>query len=721
MLLPFSSAERGVSSYPASEDGTRCVHGFLAVASVIGYSRRMTSGGQDLSWLDDLNAEQRAAVTHGDGPILVVAGAGTGKTKTLAYRVAYLISQGVDPGKILLLTFTRRAAEEMLRRAANVVSRGTTATGRVWGGTFHSIANRLLRAHVKAVGLRKDFTVLDQGDAENLMQLIRHDLGLHKTENRFPRKRTCLSIYSRCINTSEDLHRVLEREYPWCIEWESEFREIFGRYVMRKQERNVLDFDDLLLYWAQLVGDARAAAELSDRFGHILVDEYQDTNFLQSEILRGMRATSNNIMVVGDDAQSIYRFRGATVRNILDFPSQFPGTEIITLEQNYRSVSPILETANRLIVGAKERYTKELWSERGSAQLPRLVTCQDEGEQDEYVVDRILMHYEEGIPLRRQAVLFRAGHLSDSLEIELTRRNIPYHKYGGLRFLEAAHVKDLVAFLRLMENPRDELAWYRVLELFDGIGPSTAARISEHIAEHQNDPRAIATFSAPPAARETMAAFAKLIEELAPMGVREPAVQVERVRKFYDPILEHAYENPAARKRDLISLEQIASGYRSRRQFLVDLQLNPPTSTGDLAGPPMKDEDWLVLSTIHSAKGCEWDAVYLIHAADGFLPSDMAAGSQEELEEELRLTYVALTRAKDFLYVTWPFRYYHKWYALSNSHSYAQLCRFFTPYVLETVDEESLVQAEGLDPSRPIDIDTDVAERIRRMWETGPG
>lgn len=681
----------------------------------------MHTGERDLSWLDDLNAQQREAVTHGDGPLLVVAGAGTGKTKTLAYRVAYLISQGVDPGRILLLTFTRRAAQEMLRRAAAVISRGTTAAGRVWGGTFHSIANRLLRTQVKSVGLRRDFTVLDQGDAENLMQLIRHDMDLHKSERRFPRKRTCLAVYSRCINTSEDLHRVIERDYPWCAEWEDEFREIFRRYVERKQERNVLDFDDLLLYWAQLVADPKVAEELSGRFDHILVDEYQDTNRVQAEILIGMRETSNNIMVVGDDAQSIYRFRGATVRNILDFPSQFPGTTIVTLEQNYRSRTPILETANRLIAAAEERYTKDLWSERAGGQPPRLVTCQDEKEQDDYIIRQVLTHYEQGTPLRRQAVLFRAGHLSDSLELELTRRNIPYHKYGGLRFLEAAHVKDLVAFLRIMENPRDELAWYRVLELFDGIGPTTAGRITDHVAQNRNDPKSVATFETPPAARETMAAFGALVAELSPMGVREPAVQVERIRRFYDPILERTYENPVVRKRDLISLEQIASGYRSRRQFLVDLQLNPPTSTGDLAGPPMKDEDWLVLSTIHSAKGCEWDVVFLIHAADGFLPSDMAAGSQEELDEELRLTYVALTRAKDSLYITWPFRYYHKWYALSNSHSYAQLCRFLTPHVLETMDEESLLHPEAGDSGHAIDVDADVAERIRRMWESGAG
>jgi len=690
----------------------------------------MTPGANDLSWLDDLNPQQRVAVTHGDGPLLVVAGAGTGKTKTLAYRVAYLIWQGVDPGRILLLTFTRRAAQEMLNRAAGVIARGTSAMGRVWGGTFHSIANRLLRTQVHAAGLRQDFTVLDQGDAENLMNLIRHDLGLHKTENRFPRKRTCLSIYSRCVNTREELHKVLEHEYPWCSQFESDFREIFKRYVERKQERNVLDFDDLLLYWAQLVGTKEIAADFSGRFDHILVDEYQDTNHLQAAILRGMRTTSDNIMVVGDDAQSIYRFRGATVRNILDFPEQFPATTVVTLEQNYRSTTSILDTANRLIAATEERYTKDLWSERGAGQVPKLVTCKDEADQDEFLIDRVLTHYEQGIALQRQAILFRAGHLSDSLEVELTRRNIPYHKYGGLRFLEAAHVKDLVAFLRILENPRDELAWYRVLELFDGVGPVTASRVIDHVVENRCDPRSVSTFDAPPAAREAMQSFATLIDEVAPMGVKAPAAQVERIRRFYDPILDKSYENPTVRKRDLISLEQIAAGYSSRRQFLVDLQLNPPTSTSDLAGVPVKDEDWLVLSTIHSAKGCEWDVVYLIHAADGFLPSDMATGSQEEIDEELRLTYVALTRAKDYLYVTWPLRYYHKWYALSDAHSYAQLCRFLTPHVLETVEELRLQPPQEEKTGRsdgppfeeaPMPIDVDVAEQIRHMWEEGPG
>jgi len=694
----------------------------MAALRPIAYRDVMTPGGGAYAWLDELNPQQREAVTHGDGPLLVIAGAGTGKTNTLAYRVAYLISRGVDPGRILLLTFTRRAAHEMLRRADGIVARGTSSAGRVWGGTFHSAANRLLRVHAKAVGIERDFTVLDQGDAEDLMNLIRHDLGLHKQEKRFPRKSTCLAIYSRCVNTSDPLERVLARDYPWCDEFADELRELFRRYVSRKQKRNVLDFDDLLLYWSVLLEEETAARELSKIFDHVLVDEYQDTNVLQAKILRGMRTGNDNIMIVGDDAQSIYRFRGATVRNILDFPKQFEGTAIVTLEQNYRSTVPILETANRVIAQARERYTKDLWSEREHGQLPRLVTCTDETQQDEFVIDRVLTHYEQGIPLRRQAVLFRAAHLSDSLEVELTRRNIPYHKYGGLRFLEAAHVKDLVAFLRLLENPRDELAWFRILQMMDGIGPGTSARIIEHVAEHRNDPRSIASFAPPAAAREAFASLVEMIEQVAPMAADNPAAQIERIRAFYDPFLPKLYDNPTVRTRDLISLEQIASGYDSRQQFLVDLQLDPPASTADLAGVPTKDEDWLVLSTIHSAKGCEWDVVYLVHATDGFLPSDLSTGSEEEIEEERRLTYVALTRAKDFLYVSWPLRYYHKWYALSDRHTYAQVCRFFTRDVTRTLEQVNVAGDSAEQPSRgsepPFDMELDIAERVRQMWES---
>jgi len=675
----------------------------------------MTTKNPDYRWLDDLNPEQRAAVTHTQGPLLVVAGAGSGKTRTIAYRVAYLIAQGVDPERILLLTFTRRAAQEMLGRAAAIIARGTSTTGRVWGGTFHSIANRLLRKYAKAAGIRQNFTVMDQGDSQDLINIIRHEMGLQSKERRFPRKATCLAIYSRCVNSSEELRSVLERDYPWCEQWENELRGLFKAYVTRKQRRNVLDYDDLLLYWAEVLSNRELAKRLSGMFDHILVDEYQDTNLLQAQILRGMRKGNDNIMVVGDDAQSIYSFRGATIRNMLDFPKQFPGTKVVNLEQNYRSVTSILETTNRVIAQANERYTKNLWSKRKGGEPPKLVTCKDETQQDNYIIERVLGHFEQGIPLRRQAVLFRAGHLADSLEIELSRRDIPYHKYGGLRFLEAAHVKDLVAFLRLVENPRDEIAWFRALQLMNGIGTGWARRAIRHVGENGYAAKSISSFVPPPAAKEQMKAFSNLIKDLVSMGSLGPAAQVDRIRKFYDPLLKMLYENPLARIRDLVSLEQIASSYRSRRSFLVDLQLDPPTSTSDLAGPPHKDDDWLVLSTIHSAKGCEWEVVYLIHAADGFLPSDLSTGSNAEIEEELRLTYVAMTRARDALYVTWPLRYYHKWYALSGGHIYAQPCRFFTDEVRQTMQE--------ITPGRDTDettaeakASTDIASRIREMW-----
>ena len=492
----------------------------------------------DLPWLSELNPEQRRAVMHGEGPLLVVAGAGSGKTRTLASRVAWLIARGVPPGRILLLTFTRRAAEEMVKRAAALVERTSDAARKVWGGTFHATANRLLRIYARAAGLSPDFTVMDQADAEDLMNVIRHEMNLHHKDKRFPRKSTCLAIYSRCLNGGDELHAVLERHFPWCAQWERPLKQLFAAYTERKQKRAVLDYDDLLLYWEQLLADETLAREIGGRFDHVLVDEYQDTNPVQARILQGLRRFNPNIMVVGDDAQSIYSFRAATIRNMLDFPKQFPHTTVITLKQNYRSVTPILETTNRLIAQASERFTKDLWSKRGDGQRPKLVLCPDEPRQDEFVVRTVLEHYEQGIPLKKQAVLFRAGHLSDSLELELMRKNIPYHKYGGLRFLEAAHVKDLVCFLRIVENPRDEMAWFRVLQLLDGVGPSTAARAVAHLHEQRDDPRAIATFDAPPAAREGLRGLASMIDDLLRASGRAPAAQVERIRRFYDPLLE---------------------------------------------------------------------------------------------------------------------------------------------------------------------------------------
>lgn len=679
----------------------------------------MTETAHDnLDWLSDLNPQQRQAVVHGDGPLLVVAGAGSGKTKTLAYRVAYLIAQGVPPERILLMTFTRRAAEEMLKRAAAASTRGSHMTGRVWGGTFHSMANRILRMYSQQSSLPSDFTVMDEGDSSDLMNVVRHELNLGRNDKRFPRKGTCLGIYSRCVNGCEMMEPVLTQHYPWCLEYKEQLKVLFTQYVIRKQQRGVLDYDDLLLYWLQLLTSDAMAREIGGRFDHVLVDEYQDTNTVQADILRGLRRFNPNITVVGDDAQSIYSFRAANVRNILDFPKQFPGATVITLEQNYRSVEPILETTNRLISQAHERFTKDLWSARREGQKPIIVTCKDEASQDKFVVDKILEHYEQGVPLHKQAVLFRAGHLSDSLEIELTRRNISYHKYGGLRFLEAAHVKDLISFLRVVENPSDEIAWFRVLQMIDGIGPATAGKIINHVSK-AHDPRALKTFAPPAAAKAGWTELGQLMDDLVTVGESNPAAQVQRIRSFYDDIMAQRYENAQARRRDLEHIEQVASGYKSRRQLLTDLTLDPPNSTSDIAANPLKDEDWLVLSTIHSAKGCEWDVVYVIHVSDGCLPSDMATDNDKEIEEELRLAYVAMTRARNFLYVTWPLRYYHKWGSYTDKHVYSQISRFISDDVRASCELMS-VGVSGYHDDRA-SMDDDIVGRVRNqinsMWD----
>lgn len=654
-------------------------------------------------WLDSLNNAQREAVTHSDGPLLVIAGAGTGKTKTLACRVAWLVQQGVSADKILLLTFTRRAAGEMLRRAGHMTSQSTT--GAVWGGTFHAIANRLLRVYGSAIGLSRDFTVMDQGDAADLMNLLRSELGLAGKNRRFPKKGTLNSIYSRVVNSQAQLTRILDKEYPWCREEADDIGRIFSAYIERKREQNVADYDDLLLFWGALC-DSEAGATIADRFEHVLVDEYQDTNRVQAGILRGMRKRHQNIMVVGDDAQSIYSFRAATIRNILDFPKNFEGARTVTLEQNYRSTTPILDASNAVMQDAKERFTKTLWSNRMSAEMPSVVTCGDEHEQCNAVCDRIIQYTEQGIPLMRQAVLFRAGHHSDALEIELSHRNIPFHKYGGLKFIEAAHVKDVLAILRIMENPHDELSWHRILLMMDGVGPKTAQRVMGDIhvrrrpvSNDNNGGNSTGDLctplrawlrelpNLPPAARDHGSRLRTILSDCTgiPMGSAKDAasceapplnVQVERIRHFYAPLCRQTYDNHEVRLRDIEQLEVIATRYKSRSRFVTDLTIDPPASTSELAGPPELDEDWLTLSTVHSAKGCEWDVVHIIHAADGMFPSDMAVGDQEGIDEERRLFYVAMTRAKDHLHVYFPLRYYHTKHRLGDGHGFAQLTRF---------------------------------------------
>lgn len=641
---------------------------------------------KQFKWLEELNPQQLAAVTYGDGPLIVVAGAGSGKTRTLAYRVAYLIEKGVHPYRILLLTFTRRAAHEMLKRAETIVAISSHSTARVWGGTFHSIGYRLLRMYGRNIGLNPDFTVMDRTDTEDMLGIIRHEIGFSSKEQRFPQKTTCADIYSRYINSCGPLEQVLEEQAPWCKDRLEELKQLFKLYNERKQNLNVLDYDDLLLYWKKMLKNEFLAQRIENMFDHILVDEYQDTNIIQAEILIGMRRRNKNIMVVGDDAQSIYSFRGATVRNMLDFSKHFPNAKVIKLEQNYRSIMSILNVTNCIIEQACERYTKNMWSTRNGGHRPQLVTCMDESKQDEFIIKMVLKHYEENIPLKNQAVLFRTASLSDSLEIELTRRNIPYRKYGGLRFTETAHVKDMLAFVKLLENPRDELAWFRVLQLLKGVGPATSRKVITHIVANNGSLDSLETFKASPATAQTLKQLFALLINLYKEKEYNIASQLQQIRKFYQPIMFDNYDYPQTRQQDIDNLERIATGYQSRKDFLNDLLLEPPTSASDLAERATKDNDWLVLSTIHSAKGCEWDVVYLMHASDGCLPSDLAVNSPEQLEEELRLAYVAMTRARDYLYITWPIRYYHRRSAYTDMYNQARLSRFFNENVIALLD-----------------------------------
>jgi DNA helicase-2/ATP-dependent DNA helicase PcrA len=676
---------------------------------------------------DELNDEQRAAVLHGDGPLLIVAGAGTGKTTTLASRVAHLIESGSRPERLLLLTFSRRAAREMLSRAQRITD--AAEAERVWGGTFHAVANRLLRQAGRPLGLPPDFTVLDQADGADVMNLIRDDLGYSARERRFPKKETLAAIYSRTVNAGEKLGDVLGRHYPWCQEESDGIRQIFRAYTERKRAQNVLDYDDLLLFWKALAVAPGAGPQIAARFDHILVDEYQDTNALQADILEGMRpaGTSRNLTVVGDDAQSIYAFRSATVRNILEFPLRFPGATLVTLEQNYRSIPPILDASNAVIALSPQRHPKTLWSTREGGQRPVLRTCLDEAEQCDVVCRAVLEQRERGVPLKAQAVLFRAAHHSDLLEVELARRNIPFVKYGGLKFLEAAHVKDTLALLRVLENPFDEVSWFRVLQLPEGIGPATARRLMDQIevrrrSDDQGSPLVKLLDHPVEVPRSSVDGLQVLRSALAGCldeSVLPPSGQIERLRAFLEPVIARRYEASAARLRDLDQLELLATTYETRGRFLSELTLDPPSSTGDLAGEPLLDEDYLVLSTIHSSKGLEWDAVHVIHAADGMIPSDLATGDDDEIEEERRLLYVAMTRARDVLQVTFPMRYYRRPRGLEDPHTYAQLSRFLEPTSVRSSFESVAPLADAAARAdQPLDLTgaADVDAFLAGLW-----
>jgi DNA helicase II / ATP-dependent DNA helicase PcrA len=681
------------------------------------------------AYLESLNPEQRRAVEHGAvgqgpfAPLLVIAGAGSGKTNTLAHRVAHLVVNGADPRRILLMTFSRRAASEMTKRVERIARKvigdnaGIMTDALAWAGTFHGIGARILREYADQIGLDPAFTIHDREDSADLMNLIRHEKGFSKTESRFPTKGTCLAIYSRCVNAEATIEQVLGSSFPWCSGWAAELSELFAAYVEAKQRQNVLDYDDLLLYWAQTMSDATLASDIGGRFDHVLVDEYQDTNRLQSSILLALKPDGNGLTVVGDDAQSIYSFRAATVRNILDFPKKFsPPADIITLDRNYRSTQTILAAANGVIDLAKERFTKNLWTDRGSGTKPRLVSVRDEADQARCIVERILENRESGTLLKQQAVLFRTSSHSGPLEVELTRRNIPFVKFGGLKFLDAAHVKDMLAMLRFAENPRDRVAGFRLMHLIPGVGPAAAQRALDHMAVAADPVAALAHAPVPPRAGEDWRTFVDAVTDISHSNW--PA-DLELARRWYQPHLDRIHEDAETRRADLIQLEQIASGYPSRERFLTELTLDPPDATSDQAGVPLHDEDYLILSTIHSAKGQEWKSVYVLNVVDGCMPSDLGAGTSAEIEEERRLLYVAMTRAKDDLHLLLPQRFFtHGQHAKGDRHVYAARTRFIPSALLRLFEQATWPLAEANTAARAASQGPriDVGASMRRMW-----
>ncbi len=686
-----------------------------------------------------LNPAQRLAAEYGDrqegggvraGPLLVIAGAGTGKTMTLAHRVAHLLMEGVSPERVLLLTFTRRAAQEMTRRVESIVrasvagsrSQALPAGGLPWAGTFHSVANRLLRRYARNLGLDPGFSVLDRGDSADIMDVARHEQQLTKTARRFPKKDTCLAIYSRCVNTQKPLSETLDQTYPWCGDWADELAGLFRQYVKRKQQSQALDYDDLLLYWKHLVAEQEFADEIGSWFDHVLVDEYQDTNLVQAEIIKALKPGGQGVTVVGDDAQSIYSFRAAEVENILGFPDQFsPSAQVVTLEQNYRSTQAILDSANCLIAESERQYRKNLFSERRDGNKPRYVTVEDGDAEAEYVVTEILSNRELGMALQEQAVLFRSSHHSDRLELELVRRNIPYVKYGGLKFLEAAHVKDLLSVLKWAENPKNEVAAFRVLKLLPGMGPANATRCFEHIATADFLLSSLHRFRPPAAATDDWPAFCQLLETLsgAEIDDRGWQTQITAARRWYQPQLERLYDGLDTREADLEQLEQISGRYPTRERFLTELTLDPPSAAGDLAGDPLLDEDYLVLSTVHSAKGQEWQSVFVLNVSDGNFPSEFATGKPEMIDEERRLLYVAMTRAKQSLALLAPLRYHVTQQRRDgDKHVYGARSRFMSERLLATMDRDFRGRSEsdtaklGGRSERRIDV----GARMREMW-----
>jgi ATP-dependent DNA helicase UvrD/PcrA len=648
-----------------------------------------------INYRELLNPAQLEAVTHRGGPLLVVAGAGSGKTRTLIYRVARLIESGVPPGAILLLTFTRRAAQEMLRRAEQLVG---DRAGAVAGGTFHSFANTVLRRFGAPMGLKPNFTILDRSDMEDVINLLRTRAGLASRERRFPKKSTLAETISMARNKRRELAEEIELDFPHLAEHRDEVIALAAQYESYKRERALLDYDDLLYRLLELLQQYRNVRQrLSDTYRYIMIDEYQDTNLVQAELVRLLGMEHRNVMAVGDDAQSIYSFRGANFRNIMEFPEIFPGTKIVKLEENYRSLQGILDVANEVISRASEKYTKILFTSRRGEFRPMLVRAQDEHMQSRFVAQRILELREEGVELSEMAVLFRSSFHSFDLELELQRRDIPFVKRGGFKFIETAHIKDVLAHLRVIANPTDAVSWLRVLTLVRGVGQRRAERAIETLIAAAEPEKVLAEAARAPAGRASadggangFARLAALVAELRRPAAAQPADQVAATLEYYLPLMRDAYpDDHPKRERDLEHFHNITQRYRSLDQMLADMALEPPNDSlgGVLAEQP--EEGYVTLSTIHSAKGLEWRAVFIIWAADGRFPGPMSVGV-EEIEEERRLMYVASTRARDELYLVYPIYMFDR----ALGYTMGRASRFLEDLSSEMLPTATLQEAE---------------------------
>lgn len=597
--------------------------------------------------LEQLNESQYAAVTTTDGPVLVIAGAGSGKTRTLVYRVAYLMDHGVAPENILLLTFTRKASQEMLWRAGRLLNDSCT---RVVGGTFHGIANMLLRRYGSHLGFDSSFTIIDRADAEGIVNLLKSSLGVGGRGKQFPSKRIIINMISGAVNKSMPLEDLVYDQYNHLSEHLDDILHLQSHYLDFKRDHGLMDYDDLLTNWKRLLAEVpEARTAISSRFSHIMVDEYQDTNLVQADIIRLAAYTHDNVMAVGDDSQSIYSFRGADFFNIMRFPKIFPDTRIIKLEENYRSSQPILSLTNDIIRNATDKYTKTLFTRIEGDLKPRLFAAADERQEARFVTGKIRQLHENGIPLDEIAVLFRSGFHSFKLEMELAAGGMDFEKRGGLKLTESAHIKDVLSFLRILANPKDNMSWNRILLQLEKIGPKTAQKITTAIAL-SDDP--FATLAGYPAG----AAWKKGLAELTHLFVKlldndSPPVLFDIVMQYYEPLLQQIYaDDYPKRKKDLEQLKGIIAGYESLQTFIDDTALDPPDTDAGLAP---EDRRKLVLSTIHSAKGLEWEVVFVIGLAEGRFPHPSAEPGGQ-WEEERRLLYVAATRAKKRLYLCYP-------------------------------------------------------------------